>query len=104
VLFNLAHLFVGEGGGFSVSSGEPAHATVGPIALTWDWKVMLTGRDRNTTIARGSRALAGLALTTERRLIVATPSPEDQKACPHLAIAVESGRREMYPPTVRLVG
>ncbi|TMQ58344.1 MAG: hypothetical protein E6K76_08165 [Candidatus Eisenbacteria bacterium] len=34
VLFNEAHLFGGGfEGGFSVSSGEPAHTTVGPIAL-----------------------------------------------------------------------
>jgi hypothetical protein len=31
---SLAALFGGVGGGFRVSSGDPAHARVGPIALT----------------------------------------------------------------------
>jgi len=32
-MMSLALLFGGDGGGFRVSSGEPAHTTVGPIAL-----------------------------------------------------------------------
>jgi hypothetical protein len=31
---HLAEPFGGVGGGFSVSSGEPAHTTLGPITLT----------------------------------------------------------------------